>query len=91
MKLEPIDPAPPMTQTFLPLISWDSFSLFASISGANILTGRKVTLSEMNLSKLNIYLFVFFESGKFKLLLYSLFKSYVSSKDNKLPNQIAKS
>ena len=42
-------------QTFLPLISAVNFSLFASISSANILTGLKVTLSAMNLFKLNIY------------------------------------
>lgn len=62
MKLEPMLPAPPMTQTFLPLISWVRVSLFASISGANILTGRNVTLSAMNLSILNIlscFLFLF--------------------------------
>lgn len=54
MKLEPMLPAPPMTQTFLPLISWVSFCLFASMSGANMLTGRKVTLEEMYLERLNI-------------------------------------
>ncbi len=42
-------------QTFLPFISLVRVSLFASISGTNILTGRNVTLSAMNLSKLNTF------------------------------------
>lgn len=33
---------------------WPRGSAFASISGTNILTGRNVTLSAMNLFKLNI-------------------------------------
>ena len=51
-----MDPAPPMTQTVFPLISCVNFSLFASISGTNMLTRRLVTLSDMNFSKLNIVL-----------------------------------
>jgi hypothetical protein len=43
-------------QTFMPFISLARVSLFASISGTNILTGRNVTLSAMNLSKLNIFI-----------------------------------
>ena len=43
-----------------PFISCVSTSLFASISAANILTDRKVTLSAMNLSKLNINYFLSF-------------------------------
>ena len=43
-----------MTQTFLPLIPCVNGSLPASISGVNMLAGRKVTLWEMNLSGLNI-------------------------------------
>lgn len=54
IKEEPIDPAPPITQTDLPLISLDNWSLFASISLANRLTGLNVTLSAINLLKLNI-------------------------------------
>ena len=56
IKQEQMEPAPPITQTFLPLISSASFSLFASISGTNMLTGRRGTLSEINLSKLNFIL-----------------------------------
>ena len=37
-----------------PFISCVNFSLFASISGINILAGREMTLSAMNFSKLNI-------------------------------------
>lgn len=59
LPLRPMEPALPITHTFFPLISSVSFSLFASISAANILTGRNVMLSEMNLSSLNIsYIFV---------------------------------
>ena len=54
MKEDPIEPAPPMTQTDLPLISSESLVLLASMSSANMLTGREVTLSEMNLSRLNM-------------------------------------
>ena len=49
--------APPKTKTFPPLISPVSFSLFTSTYASNILTGRKVTLSEMSLSRLNIKCF----------------------------------
>ena len=44
-------------QTFLPFISLVRASLFASMSGTNILTGRNVTLSAINLSKLNTFLY----------------------------------
>lgn len=63
---------PLTTHTFLPLISRVSVSLFASISAANILTGRNVTLSAMNLSKLNIYCYFF-------LSLLSRFRLHIKS------------
>ena len=54
MKELPMEPAPPMTHTDLPLISLVSCSLLAFMSAANIDSGRNVTDSEMNLFRLNI-------------------------------------
>ena len=58
MKLEPMEPAPPITHTFLPFISRVKVSLLASISALNMLSGLNVTESLMNLSRLNMLYFI---------------------------------
>ncbi len=52
------------------ICEWPEGSAFASISGTNILTGRNVTLSAMNLSKLNT--FVYFTIWRFTIYYLSI-------------------
>ena len=62
----------------LQLTFWDFnlldefLSTFALMSGSNMLSGRKVTLSEMNFSKLNIFQI---ENWKLKIVFFILWIS----------------